>query len=141
MISASPSSLSYKNEDDRLPIQLAMFFVDSVCYAPLLAKEGVKHKVGGDGKRGGFLVVDPINKEGCTLQLVVLVKGLNDNPCRNLYDKAYLDVMKELKDANLRLIKDDIKNLGFFFYTYRFQGCRQRFEFLSNWCPEGLKDY
>ena len=48
MISASPSSLSYKNDKNQLPIHTAMYNLDSVRYIPLLAKEGVKHNVGGE---------------------------------------------------------------------------------------------
>ena len=46
--------------------------------------------------------------------------------------------MKELKEANL-FTKDDINNHYLFYGTCRSMGSKQRFEFLFNWCPEGLK--
>ena len=36
MISASPSSLAYHYEDDRLPIHTAMYHLESISYVPLL---------------------------------------------------------------------------------------------------------
>ena len=139
MISASPSSLNYKNNKAQLPIQLAIYNHHTIPYIPLLAKEGVKHKVGGEGKRGGLLVIDPVNKDGFhTLQLLVNLK-YNDNPLRDQYDKACLDAMKELTEANL-LIKDDIKNHHLLYHACRSQGST-RFDFLCDWCPEGMKDY
>ena len=50
-----PSCLSYKDEDGWLPIYSAVHFKESVHYVPLLAKEGVKHNVGGDDARGGLI--------------------------------------------------------------------------------------
>ena len=140
MISASPSSLNYKNDTDDLPIHKVMYHPDSIRYVPLLAREGVKHKVGGNDGRGGLLVV------GSTIPGVLCLKPLQsllwmrskDNPYRDLCDKACVDAMKKLKDGNL-LTKEDIKNHGLFTCCC-FQGCKQRFEFLCNWYPEGLKE-
>ena len=56
MISASPSSLSYKDENGDLPMQSALYDPESAPYVPLLAKEGVNYKVGGEDGRGGLLV-------------------------------------------------------------------------------------
>ena len=83
MISASPSSLSYMDEDDCLPILTAAFYPDSVRYVPFLAKEGVKYKVGGEDGRGGLLVHNPVYNTMNTLQSLA-------------YGKVYVDVMKEL---------------------------------------------
>ena len=52
-----PSSLSYEDADGWLPIFSAVRSKDSIQYLPLLAKEGVKHNVGGDDARGGLLVM------------------------------------------------------------------------------------
>ena len=54
IIDTVPSCLSYEDEDDEIPIQTAALYKESVHYVPLLAKEGVKHNVGGDDARGGF---------------------------------------------------------------------------------------
>ena len=137
MISASPSSLSYVDEDDQLPIQSAMYDNNSLIYVSLLAKEGVKHKVGGEDGRGGLLVVDPFDTNGDTTLHLLVRLGSEDNPERDLYDKACVDIMKELNEANL-LTKDDIEDHDLLYHTCRSQGIKQRFEFLHNWCPEGL---
>ena len=142
MISASPSSLNYKNDKDELPIHTATHHLDSIRHIPLLAKEGMKHKVGGKDGRGGLLVAD-LNMGLNTLQLLVLAMRCpgQGNAESDLCDKPCVDVMKELKDSNL-LTKDDIKNHDFLYHTtWCHQGCKQRFEFLCDWCPEGLKDY
>ena len=90
MISASPSSLNYKNEENQLPIQSATSHGDSVRYVPLLAKEGVEHNVGGKDGRGGLLVVDPrmgVN----TLQLIVSMRCIgHGNAVSDLNDKDIL---------------------------------------------------
>jgi hypothetical protein len=49
-----PSSLSYQDEDGWLPIYTASQSKESLQCVPLLAKEGVKHNVGGDDARGGL---------------------------------------------------------------------------------------
>ena len=73
MISASPSSLNYKNDKDELPIHTATHHLDSIRHIPLLAKEGMKHKVGGKDGRGGLLVAD-LNMGLNTLQLLVAMR-------------------------------------------------------------------
>ena len=64
-----------------VPIYSESQYKDSVHYVPLLAKEGVKHKVGGDDARGGLL--------GEINVLELLACGHIDA------DQLYLDVMKE----------------------------------------------
>ena len=142
MVSASPSSLNYKNDKDRLPIQSAMYHPDSICHIPLLVKEGMKHKVGGKDGRGGLLVATLNTGLLNTLESLVLMTFTRHGNAESgdLYDKACVDIMKKLKDADL-LTKDDIKNHDLFYETCRPKGCKQRFEFLCDWCPEGLKDY
>ena len=142
MISASPSSLSYKNDIERLPIQTALCRPNSVRYISLLAREGVKHKVGGKDGRGGLLVVDPGSTPVSlnTLQGLVNLRFI-DNAESDLYDKACVNAMKELKNANI-FAKDDIKNHRLLYLTCHSRDFEQRsFEFLCNWYPEGLKDY
>ena len=64
---------------------------DGARYIPLLAKEGVKHKLGGEDGRGGLLVV---NKDGdITLHFLGRALKSKDNSKRALYDKACVDVM------------------------------------------------
>ena len=135
MISASPSSLSYIDEDDRLPVQSALQYPDSIRYIPFLAKEGVKYKVGGEDGRGGLLVDDPVFNPLNTLQAL---GNIDTGPSRDWGDKAYLDVMKELKEANL-LTKEDIEDHNLLYFTSDSRRFQQRFDFFCDWCPEGLK--
>ena len=137
MISASPSSLSYENEIGDLPICTAALSMATVRYVPFLAKEGVKHKVGGDDGRGGLLVQGEDGWNTFEL-LAIRFLPIGKRPEHVQMDKAYADVMKELKDASL-LTKDDIKNYGLLYHTCNAYNFKQRFEFLCDWCPEGLK--
>ena len=50
-----PSSLTFEDANCWLPIFSASQCRERVQYLPLLAKEGVKHIVGGDDGRGGLL--------------------------------------------------------------------------------------
>ena len=85
MISASPSSLNYKNSKAQLPIESAMYRVDSVRYARLLAKEGVKHKVSGKDGRGGLLLVDNGSTDNWnTLHFLTLLQ-YDENPKHDMY--------------------------------------------------------
>jgi hypothetical protein len=60
MVKGIPSSLSYKHSANQLfPVQSVMWSSRSVKYLPILAKEGIKHNVGGIDKRGGLLTADP----------------------------------------------------------------------------------
>jgi hypothetical protein len=124
-----PSSLSY--EDDEygyyLPIFAASQYKESVGYVPLLAKEGVKHNVGGDDARGGLLLGDPVLKE-------LTCMGGSETA-----DPLYLDVMKKLRESKL-LLREDIQDHNLLYHACR-PYALMRFEFLAGWCPEGLKIY
>ena len=140
MISASPSSLSHVNEFGQLPIQKALRDPHTVGYVPLLAKEGVKYNVGGEGKRGGLLLGDPADEDGDSTLHLLGSWRYHKHPWRDLYDEACVGVMKELRHANL-LTKEDIKDCHLLYNTCQSEGKNQRFAFLCDWCPEGMKDH
>jgi hypothetical protein len=123
-----PSSLSYKNKNkfDWLPISLAALSKESVHYVPLLAKEGVKHDVGGDDARGVLL------SDFNLLELLAYRGHSRENA-----DPLYLDVMKKLRKSKL-LLREDIQD-----YKLLYWACNpetpMRFEYLAGLCPEGLK--
>ena len=56
MIDACPASLSYKCDKGFLPIKTAAKYMKSVQYIPMLAREGVRHNVGGPDGRGGLIL-------------------------------------------------------------------------------------
>ena len=124
-----PSSLSYENEDCNIPISSSLQFEESVHYVPLLAKEGVKHNVGGDDARGGLLLGGGHN---VLEDLAFHGSHIDDDP-------LYLDVMKKLRECKL-LLREDIQD-----HDLLYNACSpdtpMRFEFLAGWCPEGLKTH
>jgi hypothetical protein len=123
-----PSSLSLEGVNGWFPINSAVENEESVHYVPLLAKEGVKHNVGGDDARGGLL-------GDFNLLEVLAYEGDNSETA----DPLYLDVMKKLRESKL-LLREDIQDHGLLFvacapYT------AMRFEYFAGWCPEGLKTH
>ena len=96
-----PPSFSYDNGNGNLPIFSAVEWKESIHYVPLLAKEGVKHNVGGDDARGGLLVL-PRN----VLRLLVCFDG------DGTHDAVYLNAMKELRESNL--LRKKISMIGAF---------------------------
>jgi hypothetical protein len=121
-----PSSLSYMSEDDRLPIHSAVVSEESLQYVPLLAKEGVKHKVGGDDARGGLLVDED--------NLLELLPCMGESETA---DPLYLNVMKKLRESKL-LLREDIQDNDLLYYAFNVTSS-MRSDYLAGWCPEGLK--
>jgi hypothetical protein len=141
MIAAVPLSLSYKDGKGQLPIQSAVWRTYGVPYIPLLAIEGVRHNVGGAGKRGGLLVVDPTllnTRTICNnvLQMLGLLQMVS-NP--EPYDTACLNTLKGLKESNL-FLKQDIQDYHLLPLSCR-TGCPLRFDYLAEMDPEGLKHH
>ena len=81
-----------------VPIYSESQYKDSVHYVPLLAKEGVKHNVGGDDARGGLLFGD---------ENVLITLAYNGYSI--IGDKSHLDVMKKLRESKL-LLREDIQD-------------------------------
>ena len=63
---------------------------ESVQYVPILAKQGVKHNVGGFDTRGGLLLGD-----GNVLKLLTYAGDISETD-----DPLYLDAMKKLRESN-----------------------------------------
>ena len=103
-----PSTLSYEDDDGQIPIQSAAGF-DGFEYVPVLAKEGMKHKVGGEDARGGLLLV---------------------------YDAKRLNVLKELRALGL-LLKNDIREHCLLGCSCS-ELSKESFEYLVNWDPDAL---
>jgi hypothetical protein len=133
MVEGIPSSLSYKDDNTQLfPVQSAMWNIDSIKYLPLLAKEGIKHNVGGEDKRGGLLAADPSDDDNWnTLELFVRIA---DHSNAIPFDTACLNAMKELRKAGL-LVKTDVKKL--LYHACR-PAAKMRFEYLTEWDPDSL---
>ena len=128
IIDIVPSSLSYENEYGEIPISSASQSKESVQYVPLLAKEEVQHKVGGDDARGG-----PLGDENVLIELAYMDES------SETADPLYLNAMKKLRESKL-LLREDIQDHVLFFFACH-SSSLMRFEFLAGWCPEGLKIY
>ena len=100
---------------------------ESVQYVPLLAKQGVKHKVGGNNARGGLLLGD-----GNVLELLTYAGDSSETDVL-----LYLDAMKKLRESKL-LLKEDIRDYDLLYHTCD-PDASMRFEYLAGLCPEGLK--
>lgn len=121
-----PTSMNFTNKKNQLPIQDAAWKSDSLKFITPLAIEGVKHDVGGKGKRGGLLTIDPaaVDKKN-TLQL--LVNLVNTFDIEN-HDRNGANVLQELKEAGL-LVKQDLFDYNLLYWAC-VPGCRKRFELL-----------
>ena len=123
-----PSTLSYEDDYGRIPIQLAVVG-DGFEYVPVLAKEGIKHEVGGEDARGGLLTIDPSDDNGWnTLQWLSGVITVSIN------GEKRLKVLKELRKMGV-LLKKDIQEYQLLCYAC---GCKERFEYLVDWDPNAL---
>jgi hypothetical protein len=134
MIDAVPSALSYTTNRNN-PYSTSLQNIASIPYISLLAKEGVKHKVGGDGARGGLLLGIDVYDRNVLQYLAVNRK--EDSPRKEEFDNASLNAMKELREAKL-LRKEDIDEYSLLYWACR-NGCQLRVEFLLDWVPAGLK--
>ena len=135
MITAFPSSLSYQDDEGCLPIHSAIYYDDGVGYIPMLAKEGVKHNVGGDDGRGGLLVdshIEPTQSFNVLQVIGVLTRG------PSFSDARYLHVMKELRESNL-LLKKDIRDFDLL-RTSHIVESEMIFGYLAGWDPAALKE-
>jgi hypothetical protein len=135
MVEGIPSSLSYKDDNTQLfPVQSAVWNTHRIKYLPILAKEGIKHNVGGIDKRGGLLVTDPsVDDNWNTLELLV---NITDDDTSNaiIFDTAYLNAMKELRKVGL-LVKTDAKYL---LYRACHPTTKIRFKYLAEWDLDSL---
>ena len=124
-----PSSLSFVHEG-LLPIQRAASYDDisSLKYIPLMAKEGVKRNVGGEGKRGGLL---------CGVLHDLVYHGHSVHPEEK--DRICVEVLKQLKKEGL-LVKEDIIDHDLI-YMSTGPATINRFKFFVDWDPDAVENY
>ena len=130
MITAVPSSLSYEDEDGRLPIHSAVWNSKSEQYVTLLAREGLKYNVGGDDKRGGLLSQDT---DGLNTLHLLANRSYSDE----MGDESCLRVLIELRELKL-LRKQDINDHNLLFHACH-PSSQLRFNYFLNWDPDELK--
>ncbi|GFH49907.1 hypothetical protein CTEN210_06383 [Chaetoceros tenuissimus] len=127
-----PSTLAYENHG-RIPIQFAATS-NGYEYVPILAKEGMKHKVGGEDARGGLLKVDPKENRGWNVLQFFVRIGISTDA----HDAKRVNVLKELRRSGL-LLKKDIQEYNLLQYSC-YEPTKERFEYLANWDPDALTE-
>jgi hypothetical protein len=140
MVEGIPSSLFYKcAARQRFPVQSAVWNINSIKYLPILAKEGIKHNVGGIDKRGGLLVTDDpndLNDDDNWNTLLQLLVNIGDDSDVIPFDTTCLNAIKELRKASL-LVKTDIKEKGLLYLACQ-PAVKMRFEYLAEWESDSL---
>ncbi|GFH57180.1 hypothetical protein CTEN210_13656 [Chaetoceros tenuissimus] len=140
-----PSTLSYEDNYWMLPIETCAtneitsedtYNNNGIEYVPILAKEGMKHKVGGEDARGGLLKAPTyiIN----ILQGIVSL-GEYDGPYLDSDDnddEKRVNVLKELRQKGL-LLKTDIQKYSLLQFACHTKDTK-RFEYLVQWEPDAL---
>jgi len=95
MIDAFPPALSNRGHEDMLHIQVAVGYDLYVVFLPLLAEEGVKINVGGEGQRGGLLLdASNDNDADNTINVMQVLVNRGD-------DVLCLNVLKQLQELEL----------------------------------------
>jgi hypothetical protein len=129
LVQCVPKALSYVDEHGSFLIHNA-FYSGSVSFVPMLAEEGMKHNVGGEGTRGGLLREDPFCGQS-------VLESLSCNHTSNS-DVPYLDVIKRLREMGF-IEKEDIKE-----YNLLWDSCKEssskRFNYFADWDPSALKE-
>ncbi|GFH46507.1 hypothetical protein CTEN210_02981 [Chaetoceros tenuissimus] len=137
-----PESLGVENEKRTLPIHSVASeykLACSVLYIPLLAREGSKHKIGGDGSRGGLL---GRRREGNSLDTRNCLQNLSSirNDRYEMWRDPYcVEVFEELKRDRL-LVKEDIFDYDLIFWSAG-EGTIDRFKFFLKWDPDAIENY
>ena len=116
------------------PDQICVRYLQRASFIPLLAEEGMKHNVGGDGMRGGLLCKDAHKYN--VLQGLSTVR--RDGFEIEGYDERFLDVFKRLREMDL-LKKEDIMEYNLLLCSCYIR-CRKRFNYFADWDPAPLKE-
>jgi cation transport regulator ChaB len=127
LLQSFPESLSWTGDEDPLTIQVAAIYDEPMTsFIPLLAEEGLKHNIGGEGMRGGLLCED---RNCCNVLQVLANEKYAD-------ETKYLNVMRRLREMDL-LKKEDIQEYKLL-ETSCFHDCKERFQFIVEWDPDAL---
>jgi hypothetical protein len=132
LVQCVPTALSDEEEYGFIPILAAIYRnvrgATTYSFLPVLAEEGIKHNVGGEGMRGGLLCIDVVGKS--------VLHSLSC--CGRLEDSRCLDAIKRLREMGL-FSKGDIKEYNLLWDSCRC-GCPKRFNYFVDWDPSLLKE-
>uniref|UniRef100_A0A7S3QI76 Uncharacterized protein n=1 Tax=Chaetoceros debilis TaxID=122233 RepID=A0A7S3QI76_9STRA len=144
IIELFPESLSQRKKNNFLPIQSATMSGcrsgarSSVSFVPLMASEGYRLGVGGEGNRGGLLSVMAFSENGHNT-IKYLAGSYFDGekgPGSEEYDRKRVRVLEKLRGMNL-LKKVDIEEYALVNISLGPE-CQHRFEFFTSWDPDAL---
>ena len=112
----------------------------TVFVTSLSLQRKAKYNVGGEDGRGGLLVQDEYDESA--INKIIRSNRQDGNDDKHMFEKACVDVMKELREANL-FTKKDVEDYDLLHHTCfaETEGYMLRFVYLSDWCPEGLKKH
>lgn len=132
-----PDSITFENDKGDLPIHSTTAHehnISSLKYIPLLAREGMRHNVGGEGNRGGLLGGNRSGSRNCLQNLVSTGHLFVQDK-----DNQSVKILKKLKEDGL-LVKDDIIDQDL---IYRSGGewMVKRFKFFLEWDPNAVLNY
>ncbi|GFH46504.1 hypothetical protein CTEN210_02978 [Chaetoceros tenuissimus] len=132
-----PESIAFENDKGNLPIHSTTandHNISSLKYIPLLAREGVRHNVGGEGNRGGLLGGNISGSRNCLQNLVSTGHLFVQNK-----DDQSVKILKKLKEEGL-LVKDDITDHDLIYWSGG-EWMVKRFKFFLQWDPNAVVNY
>jgi hypothetical protein len=135
VIDAFPEALSRENSYGHLPIDIAAIHCASFPFVPLLAKEGERLGVRGEGSRGGLLQGTDDNLIS-HLAINNFQDGDDADPTVN-YDRKCREMFEKMREWNL-LTKGDIPIFHLLFDTFN-DHSPQRFAMVTDWDPVSLR--
>ncbi|GFH48896.1 hypothetical protein CTEN210_05372 [Chaetoceros tenuissimus] len=136
-----PDAMKIKNEMNRLPIQSCLWNKShhALKYIPLLAREGMKHNVGGEEKRGGLLTLDPFDNGILNTLQHVLLMSTNGEIATKEFDEGIVKVLESLKKDGL-LKKEDVAEYNLIMHS-AWKGFPIRFKYLLQLDPEYISSF
>ena len=139
MIDLVPTCLKQRNHIGRIPILSAASSPESVRYVSILAEKAIEHKVLSRTKRGGLLVVDPLEILPINVLQILVAADTETNSNQDCSSNVYHATMKKLRARNL-VNKQDIKGHNLLYHACQSR-CRQTLDYLLEWEPDALKTH
>ncbi|GFH58465.1 hypothetical protein CTEN210_14941 [Chaetoceros tenuissimus] len=133
-----PDAMKIGGSKNRLPIQSCLWNKDGYKYIPLLAREGVKHNVGGEESRGGLFTSDPSYANG---RFNILQQAVNVHATygtKKEFDEDVVKMLESLKMDGL-LKKEDVSEYNLIWYSS--SCCPMRFKYLVQLDPDNISSF
>ena len=134
LVQCVPGALSFQDKFGGFPIFNACLSGRCVSFVPLLAEEGMKLNVGGDGMRGGLRCE---HSSGDTALVAISFNNTNRYGAESECDSRYLNVIKGLREIGL-FEKEDIRKYNLLWGSCCNARCPKRFNYFADWDPSAL---